>query len=382
MINSTKKNVPVLFGNHTIAIDIGASNNILASLKARLLLKDLPDIYIKTTVFNKKNQVRDADTFINSIVNKILKIEEKYSKIIQESDEAKTLDLVIDLPGPYIKDKIYITNILDNSGKPIGEITPKLIPERLIGKKQKIGDFLTVNAAAGGCVLSKIEKQFPEILEEGREILYIYPGGGLGSGLILVDKLETKIMPLERQHVKAVNSEKSIEAEGGSATALLNNYLFFLSSKLPNPVLKKMNSLKRLSSTTVTNPRPPYALQKYESLHLMAAKYSMDKFIDCVAQLTAIEIAGGKTKSAVLTGRTAAGVIDGIKNNPLYIERNDALELIKEKIPSHLTTVGKHLMGSDFRVLFVPLQDSTEGSEILIKSYSVGNNSWVNIPKK
>lgn len=371
----------ISFGNHTICIDIGASQRKLASMKTRLLLQNLPDIFFKTTVFRTSKQDRNAKTFVEAIARRISQIEKKNMAKINAADPGGALDIILDVPGPYIKNKVYIPNIVTNNNEPIGMIDVNTIPALLRKKGINVDKFMTVNAAAGGCVLSKVEKTYPELLKEGQEILYIYPGGGLGSGSIIIDKAETKIVPRERQHVKAAFSNKSIEAEGGCSTALLNNYLEAMKENLSPHAYKRLEGLKNISANTVTKENPPSRIKNSISTHQLSSKHSMDKFVDCIAQLIAIEITGGKTKSAVLTGKTAEGVINGIKNNPLYGKHNNALDLIKERISAHLTPVSKEIMGDDFKVLFVPLSDSTEGSDILIKSYNVGNQSWVNIPK-
>lgn len=369
------------FGNHSILIDVGASNTKKASMKTRLVLNGLPDIFYKTTVFSNYKQKRNAKTFIEAIANRISQIEKKNASVIKKADPDGALDIILDVPGPYIKDKVFIPNILDSDNNPIGTIEINDIPNLLKSKGIKVDKFKTVNAAAGGCVLSKIEKSYPELMVEGSEISYIYPGGGLGSGSILVDRYENKIIPRERQHVKAAFSNKSIEAEGGCATSLVNNYLEFIEAQLTPHHYKNLLKTKNITAMSVTKITPPGSIRKFATAHQIASKQSMDKFMDCIAQLIAIDIAGGKTKAAVLTGKTAEGIIEGVKNNPLYYQKNDALELIKDKISDHLTPVGKTLMGDDFRVVFVPLSDSTEGAGVLIESYNVGNKGWVNIPK-
>lgn len=369
------------FGNHTLCIDIGASKFKLASMKTRLLLDNTADTFFKTTVFSSSKNKRNSKTFIEAIARRIIKIEKKNADKIKQFDPDGALDVIIDVPGPYIEDKVFIPNILQNNNEPIGTIDINLIPEILRKKGVKLDKFVPVNAAAGGCVLSKIEKTHPELLVEGTEIFYLYPGGGLGSGSIIIDRAENKIVPLEIQHVKAAFSNKSIEAEGGCATSLVNNYLEFLENKISSNLYNSIKESKNLSANTVTRANPPAQIKKGLIVHKMASKYAMDKFIDCIAQLISIEVTGGKTKSAVLTGRTAEGIIEGVKKNPLYGEKNNALELIKERMSEHLTPMGKNLMGNDFKVLFVPLSDSTEGSDILKKSYKVGNQAWVNIPK-
>lgn len=388
--NLTSHSIP--FKAHYINVDVGAST-VNGSLK--LCAIDENDNIIakdRTTVF-KEDEIRSEERFEKNLAKKIALFEIKNKDKILKADPDDEMLLTICYPGAKVKNKygggFMLSNFFyDDTRRKRFErpIVGKFIDTYLENMGINIVQSRHANdmAGAGSCLLKQIKEQHPEILKKGEEIIYLYPGGGLGTGLIMVDEDNIKIKPTEIQHIAKNNTLKdSLETEV-RAFSLRKNYADALELDEAERAKLGENTMV-VDNYEVTKSILPYIT---EEEHNQASKFAINKYMDSFAQLIATRICESKLHSVVITGPIANSLRNSVNTNPEFKdlpcgENDDKFSAhLKKKIKKCLTPVGVSLMGNpdDLNIIFLKIKDNTEGAQLLQKGKEVGDpTAWYNI---
>ena len=388
---------PVSFKAHYVNVDIGASS-ILGSMKIRTLddKGNLIDYY-KTTVFDEGVN-RSEQKFEQSVANKVADSEQRNADKIAKADPDNEMYLTVCYPGPKItedgKDGFRLPNFYfdDNRTHRFERaIKPDNIDKYLAAQGVNLVQSRHANdmAGAGACILDKLEKEHPELLKEGEDILFLYPGGGLGCGILSVDKNDIKIKPMEMGHIQKNGAKgKTLESDVG-VPGLMNNFATRL----------ELNSAERkIIGNDARTVREYDTLSKYlpyinPLTFALASRTAVTEFMDSLAELVAIQVCASKTNSVVLTGNVANGTRevvnkkDYFKAKPEYqADGADKFTAIfREMVDKKLNPVGQAIVGdkTGLTVTFVDLKDNTEGAEVLQQCEEVGKPvKWYNKNEK
>ena len=128
----------------------------------------------------------------------------------------------------------------------------------------------------------------------------------------------------------------------------------------------------------------------------MSIIIDINKFVDSLAEIIAMQICTNKLKSVVLTGNVANGVKDVInkdeenKITPAVDEyRQDGADkftgYMRSRVCRKLTTVGNLLLPNPNELVIkcVEIKDNTEGAQVLQKCEEVGEPAkWYNMKDK
>lgn len=386
---------PISFKAHYVNVDIGASSTS-GSMKIRTLddKGNLID-YKRTTVFNQTEQ-RNEHSFEENVARKVIATEEANKDKIAKADPDNEMYLTICYPGPKVnengKDGFRLSNFFYDDArtrrfeKPI---TSDNIDSYIAAKGINLVQSRHANdmAGAGACILNKLQTEHPDMLTEGNEIVFLYPGGGLGSGIISVDKNDIKIKPSEVQHARQATAElKALEADVG-VHGFIKNFADALDLSKEERKSISGNAMAVTKYSEFSRIIPDYSKEQHDT----ASKMAIDAFMDSLAEITAIEICALKTKSFILTGNVANGNREAVNNNPEFVAKEEYMTdgcdkftaIFREKVASNLTPVGKIILGNpnDLDVRFITIKDNTEGAEILQKCDEVGKPAkWYNMP--
>lgn len=385
---------PISFKAHYVNVDIGASSTY-GSMKIRTLDEDGKLIdYQKTTVFSNSDQ-RSEKCFEQNVANKIVASEVRNKKKIAQADPDDEMYLTICYPGPKTnengKDGFRLSNFFYDNKRTMRfqkPITVDNIDSYIAARGINIVQTRHANdmAGAGACILSKVKEECPELLKEGEEIVFLYPGGGLGSGIISVDKHDIKIKPSEVQHARQASSKlRPLESDVGVHGIIKN---FSNAIGLSESQRQKIggNALATNNYAEFKKFFPEYTQDE----HNKASKVAIDAFMNALAEITAIEICALKTKSIILTGNVANGNRQAVNENPEFVAKEEYMQdgcdkftaIFREKVEKNLTPVGKVILGdaNNLDVRFLTIKDNTEGAELLQKCEEVGKPAkWYNM---
>ena len=379
------------FKAHYINVDVGAST-INGSLK--LCAIDENDNIIakeRTTVFDE-GESRSEDKFEHNLAKKIAVFEFLNKEKIKAADPDNEMQLTVCYPGAKVLDKgksgFRLSNFFyDNTRR--HRFERPISPDNIDTYLKHLGVNITQSrhandmAGAGACLLKQIKEQHPELLQKGEEIIYLYPGGGLGTGIIMVDDDNIKIKPTEIQHIEKNHAENdSLETEVRAAN-LRKNYADALEIYEVRHLLGENTMV--VDNYEVTKSILPYIT---EEEHNIASKYAIDKYMDSFAQLIATRVCESKLKTVVITGPIANSIRNSVNKNPEFEDikkgpNDDKFSAhLKKKIQRHMTPVGLSLLGNpdDLNIIFLKIKDNTEGAQLLQKGKEVGEpTAWYNI---
>lgn len=363
------------FKAHYTNVDIGASS-VNGSLKLKMFDENQNEIASKNTNVFKDGEQRSEASFEKNVARIIADFETENTEKIAEVDKDNHVYLTACYPGPKLLGKesgFKLSNFYyDNSrqNRFIRPISSDMIDFYLKNKGIDIVQSRHVNdmVAAGACLLTKIKEDMPEIIEEGKEIVYLYPGGGLGSGVIIFDDDNVKIKSTEIQHMKKHGKDYSVEKDVG-AFGLVRNFTDSLD--MPEDKKKEFGSnVQAICNYEIAISIYPMTKEEFKKASLNA----FDKFFESIAQIIAINICTSGTRTYILTGKIANGIKDAVNNFETYDE-NRFSNTIKAKVSDSLTDVGSSIINKDINNLdirVVKLKDNTEGSHLLQKTKEVG----------
>ena len=385
------------FRAHYTNVDIGASS-VLGSLKMSIV-DEKGNLVAKNYASNvfDEGEDRSEEKFEKNVARKIADFEKENSEKIKEIDKDNETKLTICYPGPKLKSDnnealFYLSNFAYDANrqqkfkKPINAT---LIDSYLKQSGVNVTQSRHVNdmAGAGVCLLGKIKEECPEILKEGEEILFMYPGGGLGTGMIIVDKDNIKVKPTEIQHaIKNWTAKNPIE-ENARAKKLRDNFADELELSAEERVLLGENT------KVVDNYEELHSILPYisEENFQEASKNAILKFMDSLAQVIALKICDSKTDTVVITGPIANGLRKSMNKNPKFKDYTSEEEpdnfkaTLKRKVTKNLTKVGNENILKDpnrLNIIFLTIPNNTESAHILQKGDEVGNpTAWYNIYK-
>ena len=388
-------NSGIKFAAHYTNVDIGAST-ILGSLKMAIV-DEKGNIVAKnyrSTVFDE-NEERSEDKFERNVARKIAEFEKVNSDKIKEVDKENKTKLTICYPGPKLKsekneDLFFLSNFAYDANrhkKFKRPINASLIDSYLKDANVDVAQSRHVNdmAGAGACLLSRIKEKCPHILKEGEEILFMYPGGGLGTGMIIVDKGNIKVKPTEIQHtIKNWTMNEAIE-ENVKAKKLRENFFDELELNDAERALIKENT------KVVDNYEELHSILPYIPLDafLEASKSAILKYMDSLAQVISTKVCDSKLNTVIITGPIANGLRKSLKQNPRFRNYTNEKEpdnfraTLKRKITKNLTKVGNENILKDpnrINIIFLDIPNNTEAAHILHQGEEVGNpTAWYNI---
>jgi len=383
-------------GKHFINVDIGASS-INGSLKI-CAINDKDEIIAKErlTVFDE-GESRSEDKFEENVARKISKFEKDNQEEIAKHDKDNEVLLTVCYPGPAVKTANNSTGFLmsnfyyDNARHQRfnRSINPNTIDSMLKQRGINITQSRHTNdmAGAGACLLSKVKKTYPDVLEEGKEILYMYPGGGLGTGFIIVDKDNIKVKPSEIQHmIKNGTKKDSLENDVGAAK-LRQSFAEELELSKEEEVILGENT-KAVTSFKETHKLFPHITKdKFND----ASRETILNYMDSLAQLIATKVCETKLDTVVITGPIANGIRESVNGNSSFIdytakfpkdENDNFTATLRRKIQKSLSPVGKKLLGDaeNLNIIYLQIADNTDGAHILQKGVPVGQPpAWYNI---
>ena len=383
------------FKAHYTNVDIGASS-VLGSLKMSILDEDgnLVAKNYTSTVF-EAGEARSEEGFEQNVARKIAEFEKANIEKIKEIDKDNETKLTVCYPGPKLKSKnddalFYLSNFAydDNRHQKFKRpINATLIDSYLRQTGVNVVQSRHANdmAGAGACLLSKIKEECPEILKEGEEILFMYPGGGLGTGMIIVDKGNIKVKPTEIQHaIKNWTAKDAIE-ENVKAKKLRDNFADELGLSAEERALIGENT------KVVDNYAEFHSILPYipEEEFQEASKNTILKFMDSLAQVIATKVCDSKLNTVVITGPIANGLHKSMNKNPKFKDYTTSEEsdnfkaTLKRKVTKNLTRVGNENILKDpnkLNIIFLSIPNNTEAAHILQKGDEVGNpTAWYNI---
>ncbi len=407
------------FKAHYVNVDIGASS-LQGSLKLRMLDENGDTFAEKKGFVFDKDEKRTEKGFEKNVARKIAQFEAENETLIREKDPDNETKLTICYPGSKGVKGFSLSNFCYDDQKTQRfdkPINPKNIDTELKNLGIKITRTRHANdmAGAGSCILRKLQEHDEKvsnekkILKPGEFIPYLYPGGGLGSGIIAVGSNSVRITPCETQHILKNNSrEESIEKNVGAKT-LRENFR----RALPNVTFEEKEAMGEntmvIDSFEALNDVAP-RFTKNE--HTIASIIAIEKYMDSLAQLIAIQICDKKVHNIVITGRIANSIRNSINKEdsayrtPPRLQKKAAADIFKtydnaqtlfrkygrnempferileHKVEQSLSDVGLKIKrdGKKFRIHFVQINDNTEGAELLQKGEEVGRPaSWYDI---
>lgn len=391
-INSISSVQSIPFRAHYINVDVGAST-INGSLKM-CAIDENDNIIAKerTTVF-VDGESRNEDKFEKNLASKIANFEYNNRDLIKKVDPSNEIKLTVCYPGAKVNTNydggFMLSNFFyDDTRRKRFErpIEGKFIDSYLKRMGVNITQSRHANdmAGAGACLLKQLKEQHPELLRKGEEIIYLYPGGGLGTGVIMVDENNIKIKPTEIQHIAKNHTEKdSLETEV-RAFSLRKNYADALELDEAERAKIGENTMV-VDNYDVAKSVLPYIT---EEEHNKASKSAIDKYMDSFAQLIATRVCESKLRTVVITGPIANSLRNSVNANPEFIdiskgENDDKFSAyLKQKVQASMTPVGLSLLGNtdDLNIVFLKIKDNTEGAQLLQKGTEVGEpTAWYNI---
>ncbi len=404
----TKVGPQLAFGKHYITGDVGAS---VYEGSFKLSAKDKngkPIAEESLTVFDKGDQ-RTEELFEQRAAEKIAEFHERHKAEIVAADPEDESFVVIDYPGPIkatgesngpALTNFFYEDIRDDEHRFKRPIVGATIDSFLAQMGIKLGSSRHVNdmAAGGASVLKVLKEQYPETLEDGASILFLYPGGGLGSGEIVVDDNNIKIKPTEKQHtyghVKQADGSYEIEhiERNVQLDGLKRNFGL---AAFPGEGKEEAEMRKAIEKEDDGRTIDNYEVfEKYfpgkltENAWQKASHNTITLYMEALSQIVARQIANTDTKTVVVTGKIANGISKSVAKNP-YFEGKTFEEVLKEHTFANLPAVGQNLISKDLgefkeglRVIMMPLENNTEGAYMLADAKQVGNPPrWYNIPK-
>ena len=392
-INSVNSNIK--FASHYTNVDIGASS-ILGSLKIAVVDENgnLIAKNYHSTVFDE-NEDRNEDKFERNVAKKIAEFEKNNAEIIKQADKSNSSKLTICYPGPklrsdnndalfFLSNFAYDANRHKKFKRPINasNIDSYLRQANInVVQSRHANDM----AGAGACLLSRIKEKCPHILQEGEEILFMYPGGGLGTGMIIVDKDNIKIKPTEIQHtIKNWTANEAIE-ENVKAKKLRDNFADELELDDQERALLKENTKVVDNYDELRAILPYISLEEFQE----ASKAAILKYMDSLAQVIATKVCDSKLNTVVITGPIANGLRKSVNNNPRFRnfttenENDNFKATLKRKVTKNLTKVGNENILKDpdrLNIVFLDIPNNTEAAHMLQQGEEVGNpTAWYNI---
>lgn len=388
--NISSHSIP--FKAHYINVDVGAST-INGSLK--LCAIDENDNIIakeRTTVFDE-GESRSEDKFEHNLAKKIAIFQYLNKDKINEADPSNETQLTVCYPGAKVKTPTYsgfmLSNFFyDNTRRHRFErpINGNLVDSYLKQMGVNVTQSRHANdmAGAGACLLKQLKEQHPEVLKKGEELIYMYPGGGLGTGIIMVDDDNIKIKPTEIQHIPKLNTEKDSVENDVRAFSLRKHYADALDLDEAERAKVGENTMV-VDNYNETKSILPYIT---EDEHNKASKAAIDKYMDSFAQLIGTRVCESKLRNVVITGPIANSIRNSVNSNPEFkeIEKSEKDDkfaaYLKKKIQASMTPVGLSLLGNpdDLNIIFLKIKDNTEGAQLLQKGTEVGDpTAWYNI---
>lgn len=385
----------VNFAAHYTNVDIGASS-ILGSLKIAIIDENgnLIAKNYRSTVFDE-NEERNEDRFERNVARKIAEFEQANSDKIKDIDKSNKVKLTICYPGPKLRsDKNEALFFLSNFAYDANRhrkfqrpINASNIDSYLKQANISVNQSRHANdmAGAGACLLSKVMEKCPHILQEGEEILFMYPGGGLGTGMLIVDKGNIKIKPTEIQHtIKNWTSNEAIE-ENVKAKKLRDNFADELELDDEERALIKENTKVVDNYDELHSILPYISLEEFQE----ASKVAILKYMDSLAQVIATKVCDSKLNTIIITGPIANGLRKSVNNNPRFrnftteSEPDNFKATLKRKVTKNLTKVGNENILKDpnrLNIIFLDIPNNTEAAHMLQQGEEVGNpTAWYNI---
>ncbi|MBQ3642195.1 hypothetical protein II906_09785 [bacterium] len=381
------------FGAHFTNVDIGASS-INGSLKISAVDDKSGEIIAKDrlTVFDK-GEKRSEEGFEANVAKKVADFEKKHEKEILSHDKDNETMLTVCYPGPCVRygdgNGFFLSNFFYDDNKTHRferPINPDAIDKNLRNNGVTLLQSRHANdmAGAGACLLNKLQQQHPEVLQEGEEILFMYPGGGLGSGVFSVEKDEVKLRPSELQHMKRYGTDNESAEMSVGAGFLRRNFEKALGLE-ENAIGENTMAVDNYDElkATVGHDVDKTDFEK-------ASKEAILTFMDSLGQLIATKVCESKLHTVILTGPIVKSLRSSVNNNPQFEDKTSEKEpdnfkaTLKEKVQDNLTDVGKKILGEpdNLNILFLTTKDNTEGAHLLQKGVAVGNPpSWYNIAK-
>ena len=383
----------VNFGAHYTNVDVGASS-ILGSLKI-CAIDENNNVIAKErmTVFDEGER-RSEDRFEDNVARKVADFEKRHKREIVAHDKDDEVKLTVCYPGPGVKTgKSNMGFLMSNfyydqhrRERFVRPINPAIIDKGLRAYDIDVIQSRHANdmAGAGACLLSKLQEQHPQVLEEGEEILYMYPGGGLGTGMIIVDKDNIKVRPSEIQHIIKYGTNKEATEKDVGASGLRKNFseALKLDGKGIGENTKAVTDYDEFIDTI------GYHIDKSEFDE--ASKEAILKFMDSLAQLIATKVCESNLRTVVLTGPIVNGIRQSLNANRTFNNYTDPQEpdnfkaTLKRKVQKNLSEVGNKLLvnPNKLNIIFLKIADNTDGAHLLHKGVSVGNPAvWYNIQK-
>jgi len=390
-------NSAISFGKHFVNVDIGASS-INGSLKIAAI-NDNNELIAKRrlTVFDEGEQ-RSEDKFERNVALKVAEFEQQFKDKITKHDKDNEVELTVCYPGPGVKtgknetgfiiSNFYYDNMRHQRFN--RAINPKSIDTFLQQRGINVIQSRHTNdmAGAGACIVSKLKENYPEMLnEKGTEILYMYPGGGLGTGVIIVDNDNIKVKPSEIQHVIKNGTRKdSLESDVGAAR-LRQNFAEELNLSKEEEVILGENTKAITDYRECKKLFPHIEKDKFQD----ASRETILNFMDSLAQLIAIKVCESKLNTVVITGPIANGIKNAVNHNKTFIdhtkdfsnnESDNFSATLRRKVRKSLSTVGQKLLGNpeNLNIVLLQIADNTDGAHILQKGKEVGTPAaWYNI---
>lgn len=380
------------FMAHYINVDIGASS-INGSMKVRILDEQGKTIAYSNGAVFENGSVRNENLFEKNVAENIARCIQTNKAEILKRDSDYEGYLTVCYPGPKTKEGFKLSNFYyddKRTHKFERAISDKNIDALLANYNKDDVNIVSTRhandmAGAASCILSKLQEEHPELLKEGEEILFLYPGGGLGSGIISVDRGHIKIKPSEMQHVRnPKNYEESLETNVGVPT-LIGNYANFLQLTEEERSMIGNNAKVVTSIEEAQSNLPEYKITDLNN----ASKKAIDLYLSSLAQLSAMHVCIANSKNIVLTGNTLNGVREFINQNPMY-QANEAfvkegeekfVAIYRELVYKELTGVGKKILGDplDLKVTCIRIKDNTEGAQLLQSCEEIGEPAkWYN----
>ena len=385
---SSQVSKPVSF-KHYLNVDIGAS-----TLKGSCKIKAIDErngrtlAEGKTTIFDEDSQ-RSEESFVDCLAERIADFESQHSDKLRDG-----VKLTVCYPGPLVStaegSAVYLTNFYHDDKKQNSFANPIVtedVDTALKNNGVKLVRSRHVNDMAGGgaCLLNKLleNEKYYKYLKNGEQIVYMYPGGGLGTGVIDVDKNEFRIRPTEMQHIKR-NGDKTFEMSA-CASALSRNFEDAMG--LPEGSVGEKTML--VTQYDAFNEEFPNISKRR---HDEASKDATLKLMDSLGDLIAVKVCEAKAHTVILTGKIMGGVRDSVNNNPLFDEyktNNDKStkfnNCLEELVQDHLSRTGKRILNDPdkkLNILFIESDDNTSGAHLLHRGEGVGNPpNWYGIKK-
>jgi len=395
---------PVNFGKHFINVDMGASKDDV-SFKIRILDEKERFInYKEVTVFQEGDE-RSAESFEKNVARLIAVFDKtNREEIIKRTSKPYEPIVTVCCPGPPVLTRDPISgemleaNNLPNVkldrpviGKNISDEIARLLTEGDF--EFKTGNYVQAKDTdgTGVLVLETLLKEKPALLEEGRVILHLYPGGGLANGTIRVGKDKYILEGTEKPSIfEQIIGKPRIDKDDRSAKGLLKNFCTAMNidEKYFNENPKVVTDYREFKGA-IQDKRFSYSKKDWQE----ASWYAIDKLMDALASIAQIEICNAKTDTIVLVGPAINGARQAVNNliaDGFFTERySDAAcfeDIFEDKIRKISTDIRKKL-GENFKLKteFLNVKDNTlhthklqpsEGAEVVGRPAS-----WYEIPK-